>query len=110
MDAFLTHAAEILDAAQNCCEAGGVPSDLAILIGRSGEIRIVAGTDWPLESLRRERGAAMAFRVAGAGGRVAVEGRMPGRGCLLESESPAAVWRRLLPTAPAPLPALAAAR
>lgn len=107
MDPFLAHAAELLDAAQSCVRAGGAPSELAILIGRSGEIRIVADSDWPLESLRRERGAEMAFRVAGGGARVAVEGRALGRACRLESESPAAVWRRLLdvPRVPAFLPA-----
>ena len=77
---------------------------MAILIGRGGEISMVAGSDWPLESLRRERGAEMAFRVASAGGRVAVEACARGRACRLESESPAAVWRRLLNAAPLPAP------
>ncbi len=112
MDPFLAHAAEILETAQSCVHAGGTPSDLAILIGRGGEISIVADSDWPLESLRRERGAEMAYRVASAGGRVAVEARATGRACRLESESPAAVWRRLLNDAPlsVPLVALPAAR
>lgn len=73
---------------------------------------MVADSDWPLESLRRERGAEMAFRVASDRGRVAVEARAAGRACRLESESPGAVWRRLLNGAPLPPPraALPAAR
>ncbi len=111
MDSFLAHAAEILETAQSCVHAGGVPTELAILIGRSGEISIVAHSGWPLESLRRERGAEMAYRVASAGGRVSVEARATGRSCKLESETPAAVWRRLLDAAPLapPLAALPAA-
>ncbi len=112
MDPFLAHAAEILETAQSCVHAGGSPSELAILIGRGGDITIVADSGWPLESLRRERGAEAAYRVASAGGRVAVEARAVGRACRLETESPAAVWRRLLNSAPlAALPAaLPAAR
>lgn len=70
---------------------------------------MVAGSDWGLEALRSERGAAMAFRLGEALGRVTVEGRMAGRACRLEAETPAAVARRLLGQVPAwsiSLPAL----
>ncbi len=96
MDRFLAHAEEILLTAECGAASGEPPSRMAILIGRDGGISLVADSDWTLESLRRERGAEMAFEVRGNGGRVAVEGRAPGRICRFESETPAAVARRLL--------------
>lgn len=65
-------------------------------MGPAGRIDMVAASGWGLEALRRERGADMAFRVGSRGGRVAVEGRAGSRACRLESETPAAVARRLL--------------
>ena len=96
MDSFLANAAHILEAAQGCVRASQPPGDWTILVGTQGEIEMVAGTDWGLEALRRERGAAMAFRVDRNGDRVAVEGRTFSRRCRLEGETPAAVARRLL--------------
>ena len=74
MDSFLANAARILEAAEGCARANQVPGDWSILVGTQGEIEMIAGTDWSLEALRLDRGAAMGFRVNGREGRVAVEG------------------------------------
>lgn len=96
MDPFLANAEEILQAAAGCAHAGRRPTGWTILLGAGGEIEMLAAEGWDLDQLRRERGAAMAFRVAEAEGRIAVEGRAGTRACRLESESPAAVARGIL--------------
>jgi hypothetical protein len=58
---------------------------------------MVADSDWPLESLAREAGAAMAYRVSVNGSHVSVDGLSAGRRCAIQSEPPAAIFRRLLP-------------
>ena len=62
-----------------------------------GGIRMVANSDWPLESLARESGAEMAYRVSVNGTHVSVDGLSQGRRCSVQSEPPAAMFRRLLP-------------
>lgn len=97
--------------AESCVQSGEAPSEFAILIGRHGEIHMVVQPDWPLEALRTDRGAEMAFRVKVRHGHVAVEGVTAGRSCRFASETPAAVARRLLNATPwcAPRAALTAA-
>jgi hypothetical protein len=77
---FAENAAEILNAA----EAAGSPSDLTILMGPDG-IRMIADSDWPLDSLLWHHGATAAYRVSGAGNSIRVEGREGSRRCVLES-------------------------
>ncbi len=96
MDALLRNTHELFDAAEACARAGRPPADFSILIGPSGHIQMVAGSDWPLDRLQVERGAAMAFRVNSQDGRVRVTGRTGNRSCRMETETPAAVARRLL--------------
>jgi len=96
LDAFLANAEEILETAGIYAGWQGDASDLTFLIAPEGSIRIIAASDWPLESLCRERGATAAYRVSRSAGRVAVEGCSLGRRCFLESESPADTARRLL--------------
>jgi hypothetical protein len=96
LDSLLANAERILEAAEASARANCAPGDWTVLVGRGGEIEMVAGSDWGLEALRSERGAAMAFRVGEARGRVTVDGRTAGRACRLEAETPAAVARRLL--------------
>jgi hypothetical protein len=74
--------------------------ELAILIGPNGEIRMVAASDWPLDSLQREHGAREAYCVRRNGGEVSVEGRSLHATCLLRSHSAAQAARRLLGTGP----------
>ncbi len=96
MDPLLANAERILEAAENCARANASPEGWAILLDSGGAIRMVAASGWALEALRRERGAEMAFQVQHGAGRVAVEARSISRSCRLESETPAAVARRLL--------------
>lgn len=82
MSRFAEHAEEILSAA----EAAGSCSDLTILMGPQG-IRIIADSDWPLDSLLWHHGAESAFRVAERQGTIRVEGREGSRRCMLESNA-----------------------
>lgn len=87
---------EILDAAESASRNGQACTEMSILIGPEGHIRMVADSDWPLESLARHHGAQSAYRVSEETGRIRVEGRDGMRRCLLESSSPARVARLLL--------------
>ncbi len=82
MSSFAEHAERILEAA----EAAGSCSDMTILLGQNG-IRMIADSDWPLESLLWHHGAHTAYRVSERQGQVRVEGREGSRRCLLESRS-----------------------
>lgn len=98
MSLFEENAARIFDAAQDAASAGLIPSDMSILIRHDGAIHMVAGNDWPLESLRAHHGAQMAYRVSQQGGAVRVMGRAGSRTCLFEAEKPDWVARHLLGT------------
>ncbi len=69
---------------------------MAILVGENGAIRVVADSDWPLDSLETHHGARMAYRVKEMGGRVQVEGRCGGAACVLTADPPATTARHLL--------------
>lgn len=93
---FVANAEEIFDAAQANLASGGSVSDLSILIGYDGAIRMVAGSDWPLDSLSREHGARMAYRVSQESNRLRVEGWAGSRTCLFEAAKPDGAARLLL--------------
>lgn len=95
MSLFLENAQRLFETATTVTGTGE-STDYAILVGADGAIRMVAGCDWPLDSLRRERDAQVVYRVSDRNGRVRVEGRSGRQSCLLETERPAAVARRLL--------------
>ena len=97
---FIDNAVEILDAAENVLKAGETPSQYSILMGSGCGIHLVANSDWPLDSLRREYGADMAYRVQTTSDRVSVDGRDGSRTCHFESESPARIARMLLNATP----------
>ena len=69
---------------------------MTILIGAAGGISLVADSDWPLDSLLRESGAQMVYRVRQQDGKVLVEGRAGARTCTVATVPPQAVARRLL--------------
>lgn len=69
---------------------------MTILIGSDGAIRMVADSDWPLDSLASHHGAHTAYRVTEHRGSVRVEGREGLKTCLLEKAKPAQVARFLL--------------
>ena len=97
MDRFLDNAARILEGGRSAVQAGCSESAWTVLIAREGGIRMVANSDWPLESLARESGAEMAYRVSVNCTRVSVDGLSHGRRCTVQSEPIATVFRRLLP-------------
>ena len=92
MSRFAEDAQNILDAA----ESAGSPSDMTILLGPDG-IRMIADSDWPLDSLLRHHGVQTAYRVSERRGSVRVEGRDGyTRRCVLESVNHSETARRML--------------
>ena len=89
---FAEQAEEIFRAAQSA----GTASEMTILLGGDG-VRLIADSDWPLDSLLWHHGAKTAYRVSELNGRIRVEGREGATRCVLESARPQAVARMLLP-------------
>ncbi len=81
---FAQRAQELLEAALNA----PVASEMTVLIGMDGAIQLCADSDWPLDSLARERGARAAYRVSAKARSVRVEGRQGLQTCILESFRP----------------------
>jgi hypothetical protein len=93
---FVDNAVQIFDAAENAVRSGHAPSEMTIFIGAEGEIRMVADSDWPLDSLQAQHGARMAYRVSQRAEVVRVEGRAGSQTCLFETERPERAARLLL--------------
>jgi hypothetical protein len=81
-DHFALRAQQLLDTARRARGDGG---SLTVLIGRDGGIQMLSASDWPLDSLLRERGARAAYRVTSDRQTVRVEGRQDQLRCLLEA-------------------------
>jgi len=100
---FAHQAQDLLDAATAAAH-GEACTEMTILIGADGGIRMCAESDWPLDSLAREHGARAAYRITGRDGVVRVEGRANGtdglQRCVLQSESTARMARMLLGSRP----------
>jgi hypothetical protein len=97
---FVDTAVEILSAAESAVESGHTPSEMTILITPEGAIRMIADTDWPLDSLQLHHGAKMAYRVSQSAAHVRVEGRAGSRTCLFETAKPEWAARFLRQRAP----------
>jgi hypothetical protein len=93
---FMDNAARIFEAAESAASAGHSLSDMTILIGQTGGIHMVAGSDWPLASLQAQHGARMAYRVSQQAASVRVDGRAGWQTCLLETAKPEQIARHLL--------------
>jgi hypothetical protein len=89
-------AREILDAAENASRHGQGCTEMTILIGPEGHIRMVADSDWPLEALARHHGARSAYRVNERTGSIRVEGCEGARHCVIESVAHSHTARLLL--------------
>ena len=100
MSRFLDNAAQILEAAESAVQSGHTPTDMTILITAEGGIRMVADSDWPLDSLQAHHGARMAYRVSQNASHVRVEGRAGSRTCLFETAKPERAARLLLNSSP----------
>lgn len=92
MQTFAQRAQQLLEAAS---ASPGVAEEMTVLIGHDGSI-LCADSDWPLDSLARERGARAAYRVTRRGAVVRVEGREGMQTCVLESRGQAEAARELL--------------
>jgi hypothetical protein len=97
---LLRNAERIFETAASVEGAELESGTLSILIGDDGAIHMLMGTDWPLESLQSHHGASAAYRVSRTGSQVRVEGKSRTSSCVLESESAAAVARRMLTDSP----------
>ena len=73
---------------------------MTILISAGGGIRMIADSDWPLDSLQQHHGAEMAYRVSQSAIITRVEGRAGSRTCLFETEKPERAARALLHASP----------
>jgi hypothetical protein len=71
-------------------------SSMTIVIGQEGGIRLIAESDWPLDTLLAHHGAQMVYRVRQQDQTVRLEGRAGTRTCLFESEKLNGAARRLL--------------
>lgn len=100
MSRFLDNAARIFEAAESALESGNEPSDIAILIDPEGGIHMVAGSDWPLDSLQAHHGAQMAYRVSRQEQTVRVQGRAGWQTCSFETAKPDRVAHHLLAAIP----------
>jgi hypothetical protein len=85
-----------MDAAESASATGASCSEMSILITPEGAIRMVADSDWPLDSLAWHHGAQTAYRVSEHHGSVRVEGREGSKTCVLQSTKPAQIARLLL--------------
>jgi hypothetical protein len=94
---FLENAGRIFETASSTAAGSELESgNLSIVIAQDGAIRLMMGSDWPLESLQAHHGAKAAYRVTRSGSQVRVDGRSRTGSCRLQSEPPALVARRLL--------------
>jgi hypothetical protein len=94
---FTQNAESMFEAAEAVRDAGSQPTDMTIVIGAQGGIRMIADSDWPLESLEAHHGAQMVYRVSQHNDTIRLEGKAGRRTCVLESEKLNTVARRLLP-------------
>jgi hypothetical protein len=95
MDRFLDNAARIFEGGRSALQVGCTQSAWTVLLNKDG-IRMVADSDWPLDSLARENGAEMAYRVSVVGESVTVDGISGRRHCRLRTDSPAKTFKSLL--------------
>ena len=101
MSRFVENAVNLLDAAERAMQSGQSPSDLTVLITAEGAIRMIADSDWPLDTLQVHNGARMVYRVSERNAKVRVEGRAGSRTCLFETATPEHTARLLLNSRPA---------
>ena len=84
---FVENAVKLMDAAETAVQTGHTPSHVTILIGCEGGMRMIADSDWPLDSLQAHHGASTIYRVSQRQEKIRVEGREGLRRCLFESPS-----------------------
>jgi hypothetical protein len=95
-DVFLENAAHLFEVAEASAQTDAEGADWDILIGEEGSIRMVASSDWSLDSLKAHHGARLAYRVRRQSTKVRLEGRAGSRTCLFEAATPDGAARLLL--------------
>jgi len=93
---FTEQAYEILEAAESAARRGVACSEWTLLITQDGTIRMIADSDWPLDSLAGEYGAQAAYRVTEDHSGLRVEARSGSRRCIIQSMTPRRAARLLL--------------
>ena len=93
---LLANAERIFETAASADGVELESGDVSILIGQDGAIHMLMGSDWPLGSLQAHHGAKAAYRVSRSGAQVRVEGKSRTGSCVLQSELPSAVAKRML--------------
>ncbi|MDQ6663088.1 MAG: hypothetical protein M3Z23_01690 [Acidobacteriota bacterium] len=101
MSQFLDQARHLWDVAGAAVSSGAPDAAHTILIHPENGIRIVSGSDWPLDSLQALHGAGTAYRVTCSEGRTRVEGRTRGQSCVLATETARTFARGMLIDRPA---------
>ncbi|MEP6960470.1 MAG: hypothetical protein ABI995_00215 [Acidobacteriota bacterium] len=91
MTGFAQRAQEILETALS----GPSCSQITVLIDETGAVQLCADSDWPLDSLVRERGALSAYRVTSTAASIRVEGLQGLLRCKLEALRPGTLSARL---------------
>ena len=95
MGRFTDNAAIIFEAAETALRAGHTLSNMTIVIGQEGGIRLISESDWPLDTLQAHHGAKMVYRVRQQDETLCLEGRAGTQTCMFESEKLDAAARRL---------------
>lgn len=95
-DLFFENGRRIFQTAHSALLNGEDISEVSILIGDDGSLRLVMQTGWSLDSLQAEHGAPMAYRVRRQDHKVRMEGRAGVRTCLFEAAKPDGAARLLL--------------
>ena len=96
MNRFVENASKIFETATVARSTGEAVSDLTIIVGADGAIRMISDCDWPLDSLQAHHGAGALYRVSQRGNTVRVEGRTDSQSCVIEALKPKQVVRQLL--------------
>src|SRR6266852_4783698 len=97
---FVENAQRIFETAASADSQELESGEISILIGEDGAIRMLMGSDWPLDSLQSHHGAGAAYRVSRREHQVCVEGKSRGARCLLRSEPVSSIAKRLLADRP----------
>jgi hypothetical protein len=92
----MENATSIFETAETAMAAGHVPTDMTIVIGQEGGIRLIAGSDWPLDNLQAHLGAEMVYRIRQQDSSLRLEGRAGPRTCLFETAKLNEAARKLL--------------
>jgi len=93
---FTEQTYEILEAAESADRRGVSCPEWTLLITHEGAIRMIADSDWPLDSLAGEHGAQAAYRVIEDHQGLRVEARSGSRSCTIQSTTPRRAARLLL--------------